>query len=196
MMQVSIWQQFSSNHSSRFTVVGEFETPEAAQKAADILRQFAETIRQWYAENPDADEDWNAGGPVLPIPPELEFSRQHNIEWGDHAHDWLFGEAVPVTHIARLVFVNGTESDFGAKPLDDVLERLGGNVKVDGTIIYSESDDGWLTDEAYFSVSVSVTCLAPDASIAMATSARLCAERLSITTMSPGPSVGARTCVT
>jgi hypothetical protein len=44
-MRVTLWQEFSSNHSSDFTVVGEFPTPEAAQEAARRLRAFFERRR-------------------------------------------------------------------------------------------------------------------------------------------------------
>jgi hypothetical protein len=37
MMKISIWQQFSSNHSALFDLVGTFETPEKAKKMSEIL---------------------------------------------------------------------------------------------------------------------------------------------------------------
>jgi hypothetical protein len=43
-MRVSIWQQFSSNHSSFFTVAGIFKTVELAEKATHELRSIIKTI--------------------------------------------------------------------------------------------------------------------------------------------------------
>jgi hypothetical protein len=43
-MRISIWQQFSINNSSSFTVVGVFETPEAARRAADEVRKIIEPV--------------------------------------------------------------------------------------------------------------------------------------------------------
>jgi hypothetical protein len=32
-MKITLWQQFSSNHSASFTVVGMFDTPDSAEQA-------------------------------------------------------------------------------------------------------------------------------------------------------------------
>jgi hypothetical protein len=45
-MRLSIWQQFSSNHSSNFTAVGRFDTPE---KAAAARQTFEQMLRAIYA---------------------------------------------------------------------------------------------------------------------------------------------------
>ena len=49
-MRISIWQQFSSNHSSSFTIIGTFENSEAAQRAAIEFRAILEKIVGWYQE--------------------------------------------------------------------------------------------------------------------------------------------------
>gem|GEM_PF-5625452 len=41
-------KQFSSNNSSYFTVVGEFESPPQAQAAAEQVRQFFKSINDWF----------------------------------------------------------------------------------------------------------------------------------------------------
>jgi hypothetical protein len=50
-MRVSIWQQFSSNHSGHFWVVGTFKTVEDAQKAYDELRAMLTEIDRWHREH-------------------------------------------------------------------------------------------------------------------------------------------------
>jgi len=45
-MRLSIWQQFSSNHSANFEIVGTFKTEELAHQAAEELREISRAIAQ------------------------------------------------------------------------------------------------------------------------------------------------------
>ena len=45
-MKISIWQQFSSNHSANFELVGQFPTVEEAEKAYAILLDILTVIAQ------------------------------------------------------------------------------------------------------------------------------------------------------
>lgn len=153
-MKISIWRQFSSNHSSRFTVVGEFQTTEAATQAVAELKALAEAISKWYEDNPDDLEERMSGELVDPTPPEIEFGQRYQIDWNEYSVDW-WTDQLPVTQYERLVFVNGTESDVGAKPFDQLLQKIGGTPAVDGVLV----DNG---DEAYFNVVVNVSCQAPN----------------------------------
>lgn len=47
-MRISIWQQFSSNHSSGFTVVGEFATRSEAENAANKIREILYRLKDWH----------------------------------------------------------------------------------------------------------------------------------------------------
>ena len=81
-MRVSIWRQFSSNHSNSFTVIGTFKTPEIAYTVADRLRTILVEIAQWY----EADPEWAANYQELGLlsPPEVEYSEQYGIAWGQN----------------------------------------------------------------------------------------------------------------
>jgi hypothetical protein len=89
-MKTSIWQQFSSNHSADFTLIGKFDTVEEAQAAAEIIRNFLTAVRDWYQENGDDHFDEAEYGPLTP--PEKAFATQYDlsdqwtfsVEWARH----------------------------------------------------------------------------------------------------------------
>src|SRR5687767_9411950 len=93
-MRVSIWQQFSSNHSSSFTVVGEFESVEEAQKAGGIFSDIMRRIVQSYAGEKDIENPTSA---------EIEIGKQYGFEW-KYLTDWLDSEIDPQKHV--VVFDN------------------------------------------------------------------------------------------
>jgi len=158
MMRLSIWQQFSSNHSARFTVVGVFDTPEAAQKATDELNRLMKAIAQWHTEPqyPERLEGRETGELPPPSDPELEFSQQHGIDWSDYGIDWFWTDEAErsIIHVDTLVFINGPESDVGPGPADQLVEWLGGQALIDGTV------DGY--EGPFNRVTVDVSCFAPD----------------------------------
>jgi hypothetical protein len=92
-MRVSIWQQFSSNHSGDFVVVGRFESSEAAQKAVIELQHILRAIQQWYRQpenRPVVDAIWeelSREGGSTPMPVEVELGKQHGIEWDEQFPD-------------------------------------------------------------------------------------------------------------
>src|SRR5215475_13956899 len=47
-MRISIWQQFASNHSNSFIVVGRFQTVEQAQQAYQSIRSVLQHLREGY----------------------------------------------------------------------------------------------------------------------------------------------------
>ena len=55
-MKITVWQQFSSNHSSRFTIVGVFNTLTVAENAAAEIRGILQKIQQWHEDNPEKSE--------------------------------------------------------------------------------------------------------------------------------------------
>src|SRR5689334_1034712 len=86
-MQISIWSAFSSNHSSGFTVVGVFSTPEHAQDAADILNSLLRSIFAWYQQpgTPKFGEQYGEA----PSPPERAIAAALQITWSPATLDWL-----------------------------------------------------------------------------------------------------------
>ena len=78
-MKLSIWQQFSSNHSAMYTVIGEFASADEAARTADYLRRVMREIDTCNVGNPFP----NAMTPV-----EERVAREHGIDWGEPL-DWL-----------------------------------------------------------------------------------------------------------
>jgi len=82
MMRVKIWQQFASNHSSNFTAVGRFDTPE---QAAQARHTFEEMLRAIYAEQRHQDI---APDSLTSI--EQYYSHMLQVEWNPGTLDWAF----------------------------------------------------------------------------------------------------------
>jgi hypothetical protein len=153
-VRISIWRQFSSNHSSDFTIIGEFETPEAAQRAANQLREIFEIITEWHREHPEVENEvWREEEPpyYTPTPIELEIGKRLGIAW-PYAVEW-YKNAIITRELGRLVYIkNEWHADSDGKPFDQVMERLGGKSFLES------SGPG---DQAG-SVLVNITCSAPD----------------------------------
>jgi hypothetical protein len=135
-MKISLWQQFSSNHSAHFDMVGKFESAERAEVAANELRSMLQTIGKWWERfNPEEQsairEKLEAKGELTP--PEIIFRDQYGINWAQHALDWVLGEvsAEAVRVYRSIVYVSPTANTWaGVKPFDAIVEKLGGQVTV------------------------------------------------------------------
>jgi hypothetical protein len=158
-MKLTLWQQFSSNHSARFTVVGQFETTEMAEQIAQELRQMLNEIAMWWSQY----QTWEERSAVekrlrkqgLLTPPEQKFRDQYGVGWTQYTDnredplDWIGTNAADGVQVYQnLVFVRPPGNTWaGAKPFDAILERLGGQVAV-GEVHKSE-------------LVVTITCVAP-----------------------------------
>jgi hypothetical protein len=138
-MKVSIWQQFSSNNSSTFTVAGRFETAEQAQKAQREIMNLLTAIAHWYNQPENAAVRKKIGPPTglrgYPLTPtEDEYSKKYNIDWGDPI-DWVTNErgiSEAVQLLDTTIFVqNGyplRDSTMPCHPIDALLERMGAKI--------------------------------------------------------------------
>lgn len=165
MMRLSIWPEFSSNHSSRFTVVGVFETPDLAQQAADQLNRDLESIWAWY-QNPDNTSFFDSHKELQASPPEQQIAAKYDVEWPHtFLYDWMIvypdgSHRDPVGLFENLVFVDGTQSHMAAHPVEVILEKLGARALVDGTLTR--------TPEIDCEVTVTISCQASDETTAQA----------------------------
>src|SRR5262245_22231538 len=127
-MKLSLWQQFSSNHSASFTVVGTFESAEKANAAADKLRNILQAIYEWHQQHPGhLNQD-----DLVPTPPEVEFARRYGVEWTE-AMDWFYDRSVPV--LDNSVILESGETWREPTPFIGILKKLG------GTVVYSMEAD-------------------------------------------------------
>ncbi len=177
-MRISIWQQWSSNHSAAFTIMGKFKTVEDAQQAGDTIKNILTEVARWKQNNRAAKwraylADQNIQQPTPadeaqfncdyyddyePTEIEQQLAKQHNVTWIRTLHyaedPALVPQAVEV--VDRVVIVAedliGQETWTGPCPFDELLEKLGGEVAV---------DDGQ-TDL----IQVTIRCRAPNESTA------------------------------
>jgi hypothetical protein len=129
-MHISIWQQWASNHSGGFTLVGVFETPKAAERAKDEICKLLQAIRnEHYGEPVDAPlyNDTKVLPPSISV--EQQIARHFDIEWPHHV-EWVddgefFGDDT-ITQVGSIVFVHAYSWAFqGPSPLDIIMDRLG-----------------------------------------------------------------------
>lgn len=142
-MKLSVWQQFSSNHSASFTIVAQFETAELAEVAGEEMRTMLFEISNWWSEqeNQDEIEDYVRQNGGLSAP-EKQYAVKYQIEeWGQGRNgvlDWVQSKSAvdAVSVFERLVIVNQAKSETdtwaGARPFDEILRKLGAKVAVDG----------------------------------------------------------------
>jgi hypothetical protein len=146
-MRVSIWQQFASDNSNSFVVVGHFETVAAAQHVAFELDRLLRAIATWHEQHPDG---WQGE----PSPPEVEAAQHYGVAW-EAGHDWLDRGPDMVSSLLTTwdtcVFLN-TPWHFGTtgyRPFDEIIAKLGGTPVVG--CAYESSE-----------IEVNLTCTAPD----------------------------------
>ncbi len=87
-MRISVWEQFSSNHSASFTVVGQFQDAEAAYNAADEIRQAAKSIADWYSAHEAIQDAVIQGAQETPTDAELQVCQTYGISC-ERSLDWL-----------------------------------------------------------------------------------------------------------
>ncbi len=166
-MRVSVWQQFSSNHSAGFTVVGRFASGEEANKAAEEFQKLIQASHQWLVDSrlrqKDTIENVAPDSQDTLPEPEREFSEKYQVEWHPYGIDWLEGsydltELVKVVHTDVFVTTNTYESAWLPVPIVTAMAKMGARS------VGSERDDsriGFLT-----CLDVELSCAAPDRQIA------------------------------
>jgi hypothetical protein len=145
-MKISIWQQFSSNHSSNFTVVGRFESPEAAETAAAQLRQ-------WFSQIMNEPRL-----PETPKPTEWEISVNYNLEWYPEGMHW---NGMPLLeHIIRRVGDDVFITTSGYETYDSPIPFVGLMWKIGARRAnYAEGE--------HIYICIHLTCTAPDEATAV-----------------------------
>jgi hypothetical protein len=155
-MKITLWQQFSSNHSANFRIVGTFETVEQATQATERLKHIIRTITHWKVSNPsDWWEIWN-NGEISSV--EQQFSEQYGIEWKSIL-DWTPNNPEKAVEAVQLyerhIYLENIGSTWlGAHPFDDLLLKWG--AKIAG---WYELGNTWILTV--------ISCTAPDEATAI-----------------------------
>jgi hypothetical protein len=134
-MKVTLWQQFSSNHSASFTVVGQFESPEKAEETAALIRDIVTRIGDYYHRRfPDAMDyfEWSDEVYIYALAPIEDSIRQkHKISrkaWSTPL-DWTY-LGVTIHTFRNLIFVSGgRDQSWGVHdPLNSLIKKADGKV--------------------------------------------------------------------
>jgi hypothetical protein len=174
-MRISIWQQFSSNHSGDYTVVGVFESETAAYFAGITLKYYVAQIATWNQLNWFKLKDYG----WKPNPAELTLAEHYGIDWKEPI-DWLrhyrgrwyprFDQREPeenVINADRLVFVES----FGLSDTWQTGHQFVGLITGLGGIPYrnifmgEDPDNG---SDVYQVLELDLTCNTPTEQIAHA----------------------------
>ncbi len=153
LMRVSIWQQFSSNHSGGFDLVGQFKTADDAETAYNIIREILNIIDDYYEEHLELQDQIGDYGFIPATPPERELAQKYGLTNWLNSVDWIPGGYSGRYH--NLVFLTSSEDTWlDASPFDELLQKLG--AKIEQTLI----DDIHFENQTI--PTISVTCRAPD----------------------------------
>jgi hypothetical protein len=135
-MRVSIWQQFSSNHSAHFTVVGTFFSAAEANTAAEKIRAILRELEAWWdALTPEEQLHWdNQLEAGRPTPIEQEIGNRFQVEW-PNGINWFSYQTwdhnqLPVHVHEESVFVRTPHlyDWYCPKPFDQLLQIFGAQV--------------------------------------------------------------------
>ena len=132
-MKVSIWQQFSSNHSAAFTIIGRFETTEQAQQAEATLRDMFQQIQDWIGKHPtDAahhQTHWDTPSPV-----ENKLNAPYQIDWIPSLMEWFVNRYEDgrihdaLGRYDNFIFLGESNTWSGGSPLHELLPKLGADI--------------------------------------------------------------------
>ena len=160
-MKVSIWQEFSSNNSSSYVIVGRFDSPRHAQDAAQRLRAIFRRMWEWYAAHPD--DRYEAGsGDYPPTGAEQAVADEYGIEF-EAAIDWVAAEEsadfveIAVTVFEDYVFTGVVDETLTRdRPFVQLMRKLGAQIEH-----HQE-----LYQETWSQLYINISATAPDATTA------------------------------
>jgi hypothetical protein len=162
-MRLSIWQQFSSNHSASFTVLGVFDTPALAKQAETELQHMITTIENWHLGKPDRYPLAARGKKTQQrqdlTPPEYHFAEHYQIEWPQPV-EWITHHDpgdLTLKLADNVVSLSSFNYAFqGPRPFDVLMAKMGGKVTLSthSCVDYEDTDTH---------IVLNVTCTTADA---------------------------------
>jgi hypothetical protein len=122
-MKLTIWQQFSSNHSNGIHVVGIFQSESGAKTARDRLVKFFEDLFTWRKNNPEHLGDVSQA--------EKDIAAEFGFEWTDSTdfiRELRDATLYPKQFRNLLEIQSGADSWTSKEPYEILVQKLGGNV--------------------------------------------------------------------
>jgi hypothetical protein len=151
-MRLSIWNQFSSNHSGSMTIVGTFETIEKAMEVEQTLRQIILEVNEWFArpENAQYRTAWMGDSPT---PIEVELIRRYDLPTRKPLG--IYQNNIGITTLSNLLqlYFDETRWIYQLYPLKDLLLRLGAEQAA-----IDHQSEGEMIMQAHYHL----TCTVPD----------------------------------
>lgn len=144
-MKISIWQQFSSNHSANFIVIGRFEDAPTANRIVQQLRQRMHDIL-WGADRTTAENN---------------LARMYDLDWYPNGIDWN-GLPDDINEVVRqfdtdVFLMCPVETWDSHEPFFDLMKKMG-SLKT----LANSSGDGYS-----YGVLVDISCNAPSDAVAV-----------------------------
>jgi hypothetical protein len=139
-VKLSIWQQFSSNHSGWFWVVGTFETIEQAQNSYEDIRQMLFSIDKWHRDHREESSALQRAGNTNPVPSEVEFAAKYQVRW-PATIDWTNWANY---NLEGNPAYSGIDARKSAERLIDQAVTIRGR-----TVSISSPDQTWMTTQPF-----------------------------------------------
>jgi|GEM_PF-4540476 len=131
-MKLSIWQQFSSNHSNSFTIVGQFASE---SDAINAVKKLEDAHVRMHSLSAHKDGNERLKEFVL-----IEFS----VTW-QHTYipDWVKLNPPDIEQYRDIVFVHHVNNWSSASPIALMIEKLGAITSSTKEEVREESNNRW-----------------------------------------------------
>lgn len=157
-MKLTVWQQFSSNHSSHYNMVGKFESEAQARAVAETLRDIVRRIRQTTAtiEVIDQKEFYHPTDVEKALGEHYGFEWKYGVDWAQWRGTW---KRLPVSQFRETVWFANPHSYSWQAPTEiiQLMWKLGAQeVAVGGELFYG------IPSRPDTTLLVHLACQAPD----------------------------------
>jgi hypothetical protein len=133
MMKISLWQQFSSNHSASFTVVGVFASEQSAIQAQQELNHVLAEIADSYWSLPATDARRMRENQQIMLPTEYHIAKRYQIDWPRSAR-WIVAHDpgdLTLSRADNMLYLHSFNHAFqGPQPFDALIKALDGEVAI------------------------------------------------------------------
>lgn len=141
-MKVTLWQQFSSNHSNGFTLVGVFPSAAQANKAYQRIDKLLKAIDKWRDVHPD---DYRY---ETLTPPEKRIAATYDIDWEEPT------ENVSIQQFQAIIEIDAPADSWTRRtPYELLLQAFGADVA--GWDDQEQGDD--LSEPSIYRAQISAT---------------------------------------